>query len=54
MAFLRGRGYVTPQDVKDMAPEVLRHRIIPSYEADVEGMTVDGLIDRLLAQTRVP
>lgn len=54
MAFLRGRGYVTPQDVKDMAPEVLRHRIIPSYEADVEGITVDGLIDRLLGETRVP
>ena len=54
MAFLRGRGYVVPQDVKDIAPEVLRHRIIPSYEADAEGITVDWLINRLLAETEVP
>ncbi len=54
IAFLRGRGYVVPQDVKDIAPEVLRHRIIPSYEADVEGITVDAMIDRLLAETQVP
>ena len=54
MAFLRGRGYVVPQDVKDVAADVLRHRIIPSYEADAEGMTVDRLIDRLLAETVVP
>jgi MoxR-like ATPase len=54
MAFMRGRGYVVPQDVKDIAPEVLRHRIIPSYEADAEGITVDWLINRLLAETEVP
>jgi len=54
MAFLRGRGYVVPQDVKDVAADVLRHRVIPSYEADAEGMTVDRLIDRLLAETVVP
>ena len=54
MAFLRGRGYVVPQDVKDIAPEVLRHRIILSYEADAEGVTVDALIDRFLAETEVP
>jgi MoxR-like ATPase len=54
IAFLRGRGYVVPQDIKDIAPEVLRHRIIPSYEADAEGMTVDWLIGRLLAETEVP
>jgi MoxR-like ATPase len=54
MAFLRGRGYVVPQDVKDMAPEVLRHRIIPSYEADAEGVTVDRMISRFLAETQVP
>jgi MoxR-like ATPase len=54
MAFLRGRNYVVPQDVKDIAPDVLRHRIIPSYEADAEGMTVDGIIGRLLAETEVP
>jgi len=54
MAFLRGRGYVVPADVKDIAPDVLRHRIIPSYEADAEGITVDWIIDRLLAETEVP
>lgn len=54
MAFLRGRGYVVPQDVKDIAPEVLRHRIIPSYEADAEGVSVEAIIDRLLGETAVP
>ena len=54
MAFLRGRAYAVPQDVKDMAPDVLRHRIIPSYEADAEGITVEWLIGRLLAETEVP
>jgi MoxR-like ATPase len=54
MAFLRGRGYVVPQDVKDIAPEVLRHRIIPSYEADAEGVSVEMIIDRLLGETAVP
>ncbi|MDY6954928.1 MAG: MoxR family ATPase, partial [Thermodesulfobacteriota bacterium] len=38
-AFLSGRGYVTPQDVKSMAPDVLRHRLILSYEAEAEGKT---------------
>jgi MoxR-like ATPase len=54
MAFLRGRGYVVPQDIKDVAADVMRHRIIPSYEADAEDMTVDRLIARLLAETPVP
>jgi MoxR-like ATPase len=54
MAFLRGRGYVVPQDIKDIAPEVLRHRIIPSYEADAEGITVERIIGRLLDETEVP
>ena len=47
-AFLNGRGYVTPQDVKSMAPDVLRHRIIISYEAEAEGKTTDDLIEVLL------
>jgi MoxR-like ATPase len=54
MAFLRGRGYVVPQDIKDVAPDVLRHRIIPSFEADAEGITVDWLVAKLLAETEVP
>lgn len=54
LAFLRGRAYVIPQDVKDIAPDVLRHRIIQSYEADAEGVTTDSIIARLLAETEVP
>lgn len=54
MAFLRGRAYVVPQDVKDIAPDVLRHRIIQSYEADADGMTTDAIVQRLLNDTEVP
>jgi MoxR-like ATPase len=53
-AFLNGRGYVTPQDVKSMAPDVLRHRIILSYEAEAEGKTTDDLIEMLLERIEVP
>ncbi|RLC26559.1 MAG: ATPase [Deltaproteobacteria bacterium] len=53
-AFLTGRGYVTPQDVKSMAPDVLRHRIILSYEAEAEGKTTDDLIATLLERIEVP
>ncbi len=47
-AFLAGRAYVTPGDVKEVAPEILRHRIILSYEAHAEGITSDDVIERLL------
>jgi MoxR-like ATPase len=53
-AFLNGRGYVTPQDVKSMAPDVLRHRIILSYEAEAEGTTADDLIGLILERIEVP
>jgi len=53
-AFLNGRGYVTPQDVKSMAPDVLRHRIILSYEAEAEGKVTDDLISILLERIEVP
>jgi MoxR-like ATPase len=53
-AFLSGRGYVTPQDVKAMAPDVLRHRLIVSYEAEAEETTADDLIARLLGELPVP
>ena len=53
-AFLNGRGYVTPQDVKSMAPDVLRHRIILSYEAEAEGASTDDLIQVLLERIEVP
>jgi len=53
-AFLQGRTYVTPQDVKQIAPDVLRHRIIPSYEAEAEDITTDTIIERLFERVEVP
>nr|WP_236893023.1 MoxR family ATPase [Desulfoluna limicola] len=53
-AFLQGRTYVTPQDVKQVAPDVLRHRIIPSYEAEAEDITTDAIIERLFERVEVP
>jgi MoxR-like ATPase len=54
LAFIRGRGYVIPQDIKDISPDILRHRIITTYEADVEGITVDRIIGSILSETEVP
>jgi MoxR-like ATPase len=54
MAFLRGRGYVTPQDVKDVAPDVLRHRILLTYEAEAEQMTSEDVIRTILNAVPVP
>lgn len=53
-AFFNGRGYVTPQDVKSMAPDVLRHRILLSYEAEAEEKSTDDLIKVLLERIEVP
>jgi MoxR-like ATPase len=53
-AFLQGRGYVTPQDVKSIAPDILRHRIIISYEAEAEELTSDDLIEKILSEIPVP
>jgi MoxR-like ATPase len=53
-AFLHGRGYVTPQDVKSIAPWVLRHRIIPTYEAEAEDITTDQIINRIFDSVPVP
>ena len=53
-AFLQGRGYVTPQDVKSIAPDVLRHRVIPSFEAEAEELTADALVATLLDELPVP
>lgn len=54
LAFLSGRGYVTPQDIKQVAPDVLRHRIIISFEAEAEGLDADAMIDRVLKGIAVP
>ena len=53
-AFLAGRGYVTPQDVKDVAPEVLRHRLVLSYEAEARQTTSDDVIRSILSEVPVP
>jgi MoxR-like ATPase len=53
-AFLQGRGYVLPDDVKSIGPDVLRHRIITSFEAEAEEVTSDDLVDRIFAAVEVP
>jgi MoxR-like ATPase len=53
-AFLDGRGYVTPHDVKSVGPDVLRHRIIVSYEAEAEEVTSDTIVQRIFAGLPVP
>ena len=53
-AFMAGRAFVTPQDIKDLAHDVLRHRILPSYEAEAEDITTDLIIDKILAKVPVP
>ena len=53
-AFLQGRGYVIPQDVKDLALDVLRHRLIITYEAEAEDKTSDDVVSTILAHVPVP
>jgi MoxR-like ATPase len=53
-AFLDGRGYVTPQDVKKLAPDVMRHRVTVSYEAEAENITSVDIIHKILDTLPVP
>lgn len=53
-AFLKGKGFVSPQDIKVVAPDILRHRIMISYEAEAEEKTSDDIIDTLLSEIPVP
>jgi len=53
-AFINGRGFVTPQDIKDVAPDILRHRILLSYEAQAQGKSQDDIVTRLLEEIKVP
>jgi len=53
-ALLAGRGYVTPQDVKSIAPDILRHRVIVTYEAEAEEMTSDDIVKQILDNVEVP
>ena len=54
LAFLRGRTYALPEDVTDLVPDVLRHRLVLSYEALADGMSADQLIERVLRNIRAP
>src|SRR5262249_271198 len=54
MAFLRRRGFVIPDDIKELAADGLRHRIILTYEAEAEEKTTDDVIQQILASVEVP
>lgn len=53
-AYMNNRAYVTPQDIKDLAHDILRHRIILSYEAEAENISTDEIVERLLNRVPVP
>ena len=53
-AFIQGRGFVTPEDIKQMAPDVLRHRIITTYEAEAQEITSADIVQRILDHVDVP
>ncbi len=54
LALLRGRSYVLPEDMSDLVPDVLRHRLVLSYEALSEGMSSDAVIERIMARVSAP
>jgi MoxR-like ATPase len=54
LALVRGRSFVTPEDVKELAPSVLRHRLVLTYEAEAEGATVEEITERILLAVEVP
>ena len=53
-AFLKGRGYVTPDDIKQVAPDVLRHRIITTFEAQAQEVTSEQIVQRILDNVDIP
>ncbi len=53
-AFIKGRGYVVPEDVRALAPDVLRHRVVLTFEAEAEDTTSDTVIQRVLGAVRAP
>jgi len=54
LALMRGRGHVVSDDVRDLAADVLRHRIVLSYDALSEGVTADELLERVLTAVQEP
>jgi MoxR-like ATPase len=53
-AFLNARSFVVPDDIKIVAPDILRHRLIRSYEADAENISTEDLIQQVLAKVPIP
>jgi MoxR-like ATPase len=53
-AFIRGRGYVTPDDIKTIGPDILRHRVIPTFEADAQEKTSDDIVKMIFDEVEVP
>ena len=53
-AFLKGRGYVTPDDIKQIAPDVLRHRVITTFEAQAQEVTSEQIVQRILDNLEIP
>ncbi len=53
-AFIKRRGYVTPEDIKSIGKDVLRHRVIPSFEAEAEEINAEAIVDRIFGQIEVP
>jgi MoxR-like ATPase len=54
LAFVRGRTYALPQDVRDLAPDVMRHRLVLSYEALADNVSPDDLLNRILNAVPMP
>ncbi|HEV8149916.1 MAG TPA: MoxR family ATPase [Gemmatimonadales bacterium] len=53
-AFLQGRGFVVPEDVRALAPDVLRHRLVLTFEAEAEDVTAEGIVAQLLSAVKAP
>ena len=53
-AFIQGRGFVTPEDIKAIGIDVLRHRVIPSFEAEAENINSDELVKKIFSEIEVP
>ena len=53
-AYVNGRNYALPEDVKELAPDVLRHRLVLTYEAEAQGVSPDEIVERLLASVGIP
>jgi MoxR-like ATPase len=53
-AFLQGRAYILPEDIKAMAHDTLRHRLIPTYQAEADGISADQMLERILSAVPAP